>query len=62
MLGNLVESLEKIEWNSKSINSHFTSENSLRKFSEGGNDLNLLLWGNYKKLLILGQLGLIFIV
>ena len=34
-----------------SINSHFTSENSLNKFSEGGNDLNLLLWGNYKKII-----------
>lgn len=42
---------KKIEWNSKSINSHFTSETSLSKFSEGGNDLNLLLWGNYKKII-----------
>ena len=42
---------KKIEWNSKNLNSHFTSYINLRKFSEGGNDLNLLLWGNYKKII-----------
>lgn len=42
---------KKIEWNSKNLNSHFNSDNNLKKFSEGGNDLNLLLWGNYKKII-----------
>ena len=40
---------KKMEWNKINYNSHFKSFAELRKFSEGGNDLNLLLWGQYKK-------------
>ena len=41
----------KINWNNLEIESHFYDKSSLRKFSEGGNDLNLLLWGNKEKLI-----------
>ncbi len=41
----------KINWKDLKINKHFSSKSSLTKFSEGGNDLNLLLWGNSKKLI-----------
>lgn len=40
----------KIDWNSKKIDLHFSNKLDLEKFSLGGNDLNLLLWGNYKKI------------
>ena len=33
------------------INKHFDTKSSVAKFSEGGRDLNLLLWGNYQKLI-----------
>ena len=36
---------KKIIWNKKNYNSHFKSKESLDNFSLGGNDLNLLLWG-----------------
>ena len=39
----------KIDWDTKSVSKHFQKKKSIRKFSEGGKDLNLLLWGNYQK-------------
>ena len=33
------------------INKHFDTKLNIKKFSEGGKDLNLLLWGNYRKLI-----------
>ena len=39
----------KINWYNMKVESHFTNKLSLKKFSEGGNDLNLLLWGNKEK-------------
>ena len=41
----------KIKWKNTKFKSHFSNELSLKKFSEGGNDLNLLLWGNKEKLI-----------
>ncbi len=41
----------KIKWNEKNIINHFSKESSVKKFSEGGRDLNLLLWGNYQNLI-----------
>ena len=38
-----------INWNEAQYKNHFLKKNEINKFSEGGNDLNLLLWGNYKK-------------
>ena len=40
-----------IDWNSKEIDFHFENKIRLKKFSVGGNDLNLLLWGNHKKII-----------
>ena len=42
---------KNIDWDIKKLNSHFSDQSKLKKFSEGGNDLNLLLWGNYKKII-----------
>ena len=42
---------KKIKWNPKNLNTHFNNNNNLIKFSQGGDDLNLLLWGNYKKII-----------
>ena len=39
----------KIDWSSKNLNKHFENKLSINRFSVGGKDLNLLLWGNYKK-------------
>jgi hypothetical protein len=41
----------KINWNEKNIIKHFNKESTIKKFSEGGKDLNLLLWGNYQNLI-----------
>ncbi len=41
----------KIDWTSKNLNKHFNNNLSINKFSEAGKDLNLLLWGNHKKLI-----------
>ena len=41
----------KIDWNMPDINKHFDTKLNIKKFSEGGKDLNLLLWGNYRKLI-----------
>ena len=41
----------KINWNEQNIIKHFNNESSIKKFSEGGKDLNLLLWGNYQNLI-----------
>lgn len=38
----------KIDWNDKNISEHFKKKLSIKNFSQGGKDLNLLLWGNYK--------------
>ena len=38
-------------WDEKNIIKHFNKESSIKKFSEGGKDLNLLLWGNYQNLI-----------
>ena len=39
----------KIDWETKSLDDHFSNKLSIKKISEAGNDLNLLLWGNYMK-------------
>ena len=39
----------KIDWKTKNLDDHFLNKLSIKKLSEAGNDLNLLLWGNYKK-------------
>jgi hypothetical protein len=41
----------KIEWKNTKLRNHFSNKLSLEKFAEGGNDLNLLLWGNKQKLI-----------
>ena len=41
----------EIDWDTKKLNEHFKSKLSVDKFAEAGNDLNLLLWGNHKKLI-----------
>ncbi len=41
----------KVEWNDKNINMHFKKEKNMKRFSEGGNDLNLLLWGSHNNLI-----------
>ena len=41
----------KINWKKTKLNKHFSNSLSLRQFSEGGNDLNLLLWGNQENLI-----------
>ena len=38
-----------INWNETYYKNHFSKKKEINKFSEGGKDLNLLLWGNYKK-------------
>ena len=38
-----------INWNETNYKNHFSKKKEVNKFSEGGKDLNLLLWGNYKK-------------
>tara|TARA_B100000787_G_scaffold139098_1_gene107971 strand:+ start:279 stop:1181 length:903 start_codon:yes stop_codon:yes gene_type:complete len=38
-----------INWNEMSYTEHFSHKKNIEKFSDGGKDLNLLLWGNYKK-------------
>ena len=40
-----------VDWDINKLNSHFSNQLKINKFSEGGNDLNLLLWGNYKKII-----------
>ena len=42
---------KKIKWNKINYASHFKSQKKINKFSEAGNDLNLLLWGHYKNLI-----------
>ena len=39
----------KIDWSSRNLNKHFKNKLSISRFSEGGKDLNLLLWGNHNK-------------
>lgn len=39
----------KINWDGIEYRSHFSNKKEIQKFEKGGNDLNLLLWGNYKK-------------
>tara|TARA_B110000305_G_C19460031_1_gene653640 strand:+ start:871 stop:1812 length:942 start_codon:yes stop_codon:yes gene_type:complete len=41
----------KIEWNKIDYTKHFSNDNETKNFSLGGKDLNLLLWGNYKKII-----------
>lgn len=38
-----------IKWDSIDYNSHFSNNLKKKLFSQGGNDLNLLLWGQYRK-------------
>lgn len=38
----------KINWKSLNYERHFKNIQDMHKFSKGGNDLNLLLWGQYK--------------
>ncbi len=42
---------KNIKWNKINYKNHFESEIEMNKFSYGGNDLNLLLWGQYKNLI-----------
>ena len=39
----------EIDWKNTKLKSHFSNKLSLERFAEGGNDLNLLLWGNNEK-------------
>ena len=41
----------KIDWNDTSISEHFNNRSSIKKFSQGGKDLNLLLWGSHHNLI-----------
>lgn len=41
----------KINWKNLDIKSHLSNELSVKHFSEGGKDLNLLLWGNKENLI-----------
>lgn len=41
----------KINWEKINYKEHFQSKSSINHFSEGGNDLNLLLWGQYNRLI-----------
>ena len=41
----------KIDWTNLKTSGHFSSKSRLSQFSEGGKDLNLLLWGNKEKLI-----------
>ncbi len=41
----------KIDWNDTSISKHFNNRSSIKQFSQGGKDLNLLLWGNHHNLI-----------
>ena len=41
----------KINWKNLKTKSHLSNKLSLKQFSEGGKDLNLLLWGNSEKLI-----------
>ena len=41
----------KIDWKSSKFKKHFYNNESIKKFSQGGKDLNLLLWGNNEKLI-----------
>jgi hypothetical protein len=38
-----------IKWSSIDYSKHFSNDLEKKLFSKGGNDLNLLLWGQYKK-------------
>ncbi len=40
---------KQIEWEKINYKSHFNSKNKQLMFNEAGNDLNLMLWGQYKK-------------
>ena len=55
MLGYLVKSMGKIEWDKINYKSHFNNNKKQLKFNEAGNDLNLLLWDNIKNILTHGQ-------
>ncbi|WP_440614692.1 hypothetical protein [Candidatus Pelagibacter sp. HIMB1748] len=41
----------KIDWNDANISEHFNNISSIKKFSQGGKDLNLLLWGSLHNLI-----------
>ena len=40
---------DNINWSDSYYANHFSNKKNIDKFSQGGNDLNLLLWGNYNK-------------
>ncbi len=41
----------KLNWDKINYDQHFSSNEEVKKFSNGGNDLNLLLWGQHKGLI-----------
>ena len=41
----------EIDWENIDYKKHFEDKNSLLRFSRGGKDLNLLLWGQYKNII-----------
>lgn len=49
--GTWAEIWNEITWENKEIIKHFNDKLSIKKLSQGGNDLNLLLWGQIKKLI-----------